>query len=238
MIRNVLVAGLLLAATQAQAAWECSVKPQDDVVISPQNVQVVGANGNLVISPQGDVQFNGQKITMNTASRQQAINYQNALRRDLPWIDNGATSRLEKGRLALDKIITEQVGESSRLHSRLATLNAQLKTQMNRIIEHRSDGLTFHHQAIDQVRADGQQLVNQAMGGILQDSINEMGTKAMTNGGGSGLQGLMGNLGGLQNAIQSEWNNQETDFQQFGKDVCNRVISLEKDRKTLVKSFN
>ncbi|WHS99516.1 MAG: hypothetical protein LZT29_02524 [Pantoea stewartii] len=238
MIRNVLVAGLLLAATQAQAAWECSVKPQDDVVISPQNVQVVGANGNLVISPQGDVQFNGQKITMNTASRQQAINYQNALRRDLPWIDNGATSRLEKGRLALDKIITEQVGESSRLHSRLATLNAQLKTQMNRIIEHRSDGLTFHHQAIDQVRADGQQLVNQAMGGILQDSINEMGTKAMTNGGGSGLQGLMGSLGGLQNAIQSEWNNQETDFQQFGKDVCNRVISLEKDRKTLVKSFN
>ncbi|PXV74680.1 DUF2884 domain-containing protein [Pantoea sp. PNA 03-3] len=238
MIRNVLVAGLLLAATQAQAAWECSVKPQDDVVISPQNVQVVGANGNLVISPQGDVQFNGQKITMNAASRQQAINYQNALRRDLPWIDNGATSRLDKGRLALDKIITEQVGESSRLHSRLATLNAQLKTQMNRIIEHRSDGLTFHHQAIDQVRADGQQLVNQAMGGILQDSINEMGTKAMTNGGGSGLQGLMGNLGGLQNAIQSEWNNQETDFQQFGKDVCNRVISLEKDRKTLVKSFN
>ncbi|WP_367143665.1 DUF2884 domain-containing protein [Pantoea stewartii] len=238
MIRNVLVAGLLLAATQAQAAWECSVKPQDDVVISPQNVQVVGANGNLVISPQGDVQFNGQKITMNADSRQQAINYQNALRRDLPWIDNGATSRLEKGRLALDKIITEHVGESSRLHSRLATLNAQLKTQMNRIIEHRSDGLTFHHQAIDQVRADGQQLVNQAMGGILQDSINEMGTKAMTNGGGSGLQGLMGNLGGLQNAIQSEWNNQETDFQQFGKDVCNRVISLEKDRKTLVKSFN
>ncbi len=33
---------------------------------------------------------------MNAASRQQAINYQNALRRDLPWIDNGATSRLEK----------------------------------------------------------------------------------------------------------------------------------------------
>ena len=181
MIRNVLVAGLLLAATQAQAAWECSVKPQDDVVISPQNVQVVGANGNLVISPQGDVQFNGQKITMNAASRQQAINYQNALRRDLPWIDNGATSRLEKGRLALDKIITEQVGESSRLHSRLATLNAQLKTQMNRIIEHRSDGLTFHHQAIDQVRADGQQLVNQAMGGILQDSINEIDTVGMVS---------------------------------------------------------
>ena len=51
----------------------------------------------------------------------------------------------------------------------------QLKEQMNRIIEHRTDGLTFHYKSIDQVRADGQQLVNQAMGGILQDSINEMG---------------------------------------------------------------
>jgi 23S rRNA maturation mini-RNase III len=88
-----------------------------------------------------------------------------------------ARSRVEKGRKALDKIITEQVGASSSMHGRLTKLDAQLKEQMNRIIERRSDGLTFHYKAIDQVRADGQQLVNQAMGGILQDSINEMGRK-------------------------------------------------------------
>lgn len=63
---------------------------------------------------------------------------------------------------------------------------------MNRIIEHRTDGLTFHYKAIDQVRADGQQLVNQAMGGILQDSINEMGAKVVLKGGGNPLQGVMG----------------------------------------------
>lgn len=63
------------------------------------------------------------------------------------------------------------------MHSRLTKLDAQLKAQMSRIIEHRNDGLTFHYKAIDQVRADGQQLVNQAMGGILQDSINEMGRR-------------------------------------------------------------
>ncbi|MBF3332829.1 hypothetical protein ISU74_18150, partial [Leptospira borgpetersenii serovar Ballum] len=57
------------------------------------------------------------------------------------------------------------------------------------IIEHRDDGLTFHYKAIDQVRADGQQLVNQAMGGILQDSINEMGAKAVLKGGGNPLEG-------------------------------------------------
>ena len=234
MVRKTLIAALLLAATQAQAAWECSVKPQDDVVIKPQSVQVVGANGNLEISPQGDVQLNGQKIAVNNAQRQQAIDYQNALRRDLPWIDTGASSRLEKGRVALDKVIVEKLGADSNVRNRLTTLNGQLKQQMNRIIEHRDDGLTFHHQAIDQVRADGERLVQSTMGGVLQDSLNEMGTKQAS--GSNPLQAIMGNLGGLQQSIQAEWSNQEQDFKNFGQEVCNRVISLEDQRKKLVGS--
>ncbi|WP_239953961.1 DUF2884 domain-containing protein [Pantoea sp. Z09] len=234
MVRKTLIAALLLAATQAQAAWECSVKPQDDVVLKPQSVQVVGANGNLEISPQGDVQLNGKKVAVNNAQRQQAIDYQNALRRDLPWIDNGASSRLEKGRVALDKVIVEKLGADSNVRNRLTTLNGQLKQQMNRIIEHRDDGLTFHHQAIDQVRADGERLVQSTMGGVLQDSLNEMGTKQAS--GSNPLQAIMGNLGGLQQSIQAEWSNQEQDFKNFGQEVCNRVISLEDQRKKLMGS--
>ena len=49
------------------------------------------------------------------------------------------------------------------MRTRLTKLDKQLKEQMNRIIETRSDGLTFHYKAIDQVRADGQQLVNQEL---------------------------------------------------------------------------
>nr|WP_258576767.1 DUF2884 domain-containing protein [Candidatus Pantoea persica] len=235
MVHRMLIAALLLAATQAQAAWECSVKPQDDVVIKPQSVQVVGANGNLQISPQGDVEFNSQKMAVNNAQRQQAINYQNALRRDLPWIDTGVSSRLEKGRVALDKVIVEKLGADSNVRNRLITLNGQLKQQMNRIIEHRDDGLTFHYQVIDQVRTDGERLVQSIMGGVLQDSLNEMGSKKAS--GSNPLQAIMGNLGGLQQSIQAEWSNQEQDFKNFGKEVCNRVISLEDQRKQLVSGI-
>lgn len=233
MMRKALLAVLLVAATQAQAAYECSVKPQDDVVITPQSVQVVGANGNLQITPQGEVQFNGQQVSLDTADRQKAIDYQSALRRDLPWIDSGATSRLEKGRAALDRVIVEKLGENSNVRNRLTTLNGQLKQQMNRIIEHRPDGLTFHHQAIDKVRADGEQLVQSTLGGVMQDSLNEMGSQ-QASGGSNPLQAIMGNLGGLQQSIQAEWSKQEQDFQNFGHEVCNRVISLEVQRKGLV----
>ncbi|WP_312584456.1 DUF2884 domain-containing protein [Atlantibacter sp.] len=237
MMRKALMGVLLVTAMQAQAEYKCSVTPRDDVVLSPQTVQVVGDNGNLVIGPDGSVQYNGEQKNLTAAQRQQALDYQKALRTDLPWIHQGALSRVEKGRVALDRVITQEVGANSNMRTRLTSLDAQLKTQMNRIIEPRSDGLTFHYKAIDQVRADGQQLVNQAMGGILQDSINEMGAKAVLKGGGNPLQGVLGSLGGLQTAIQNEWKNQEQDFQQFGRDVCQRVITLEGQRNKLVSGL-
>ncbi|WP_438436527.1 DUF2884 domain-containing protein [Kluyvera georgiana] len=233
MRKTLLTAVLTFTATAAHADYQCSVTPRDDVVLNPQTVQVKGENGNLIITPNGDVTYNGKAYTL-TAARAQAKDYQTELRSALPWIDEGARNRVEKGRVALDKIIAKEVGEDSNMRGRLTKLDAQLKTQMNRIIERRSDGLTFHYKAIDQVRADGQQLVNQAMGGILQDSINEMGAKAVLKGGGNPLQGVLGSLGGLQTAIQNEWKNQEADFQAFGKDVCSRVVSLEDSRKALV----
>ncbi|KTR90309.1 DUF2884 domain-containing protein [Pantoea dispersa] len=235
MVRKALLAVLLLAAAQAHADYQCSVNPKDDVIIKPQSVQVVGSNGNLEITPQGDVQFNGKSVSVDNATRQQAIDYQNALRRDLPWVDSGATTRLERGRVALDKVIVEKLGADSNVRNRLTTLNGQLKQQMNRIIEHRPDGLTFHHQAIEQVRADGEKLVQSTLGGVLQDSLNEMGTKQAASGS-NPLQALMGNLGGLQQSIQTEWNNQEQDFQNFGHEVCNRVTALESQRKTLMQN--
>ena len=232
MMRKALLAAALAAtAFTAQAEYKCSVNPRDDVILNPQTVQVVGENGNLVMTPDGNVMFNGKQYSLSAAQREQAKDYQADLRNE------GARSRVEKGRVALDKIIAKEVGQSSNMRGRLTKLDAQLKEQMNRILEHRSDGLAFHYKAIDEVRANGQQLVNQAMGGILQDSINEMGAQAVLKGGGNPLQSVMGSLGGLQTAIQSEWKNQEADFEQFGKAVCSRVISLEESRKTLVSGL-
>ncbi|HAZ75441.1 MULTISPECIES: DUF2884 domain-containing protein [unclassified Pseudescherichia] len=238
MMRKALLAAAMAAtAFTAQAEYKCSVNPRDDVIVNPQTVQVVGENGNLVMTPDGNVMFNGKQYSLSAAQREQAKDYQADLRNALPWIDEGARSRVEKGRVALDKIIAKEVGQSSNMRGRLTKLDAQLKEQMNRILEHRSDGLAFHYKAIDEVRANGQQLVNQAMGGILQDSINEMGAQAVLKGGGNPLQSVMGSLGGLQTAIQSEWKNQEADFEQFGKAVCSRVISLEESRKSLVSGL-
>lgn len=228
------VAALLaMTAWSAQADYQCNVNPQDDVVITPKNVQIIGANGNLLITPNGDVSQNGKETTLSAKQRQEAIDYQASLRRDLPWIDQGATAHLEKGRVAMDKVIVQQLGSESNVRNRLTTLDTQLKQQMNRIIEHRPDGLTFHHKAVEQVKQDGQHILEQSMGGVMQDSLNEMGVKQATSGG-NPLQAVMGNLGGLQQAVQNEWSKQEQDFKKFGDDVCKRVTALDTQHKTLL----
>ncbi|NJC99502.1 DUF2884 domain-containing protein [Candidatus Erwinia dacicola] len=236
-MRKALFSGalLLLVTGQAQADYRCSMNPRDDIIISPNLVKVVGASGKLAISPVGDVQRNGKVVDVDAATRQKAIDYQNALRRDLPLIDRGAQQRLEKGRVALDRVVVEKLGKNSNVRKRLTTLDGQLKQQMDRIIEHRSDGLTFHHQAVNQVRQDGEQLVQNALGGVVQDSLNEMGGKQTSSD--NPLQTIMGNLGGLQQAIQAEWSNQEQDFQNFGHEVCNRVTTLEGQRKALIAAL-
>ncbi|MBS0855829.1 MULTISPECIES: DUF2884 family protein [unclassified Tatumella] len=231
MLRKAIAVGLLLAAAQARADYQCPVTPQDDIAITGQQVEITGSNGQMIITPRGEITFNGQPVRTDNALRQQAISYQNALRNDLPWIDSGARQRLENSRAALDKVIVEKLGADSHVRTRLATLDTQLKEQMNRIIEQRSDGVMFHHQAIDQVRSEGQKLVQSALGGILQDSLNELGS-AKTSGD-NPLQALMGNLGGLQQSIRSEADKQEKDFQAFGKQVCGKVVALEKQRTSL-----
>ncbi|WON77852.1 DUF2884 domain-containing protein [Serratia sp. UGAL515B_01] len=238
MLKRTGLALLLLAATQAHAEYQCSVRPQDDVIISPHTVQVNGASGKLQISPDGDVTRNGLSVNLNDTQRQKAFSYQSALRKELPWIDQGAQHHLEKARVALDNVIVKQLGSSSNVRNRLSTLNDQLKQQMNRVIEHRTDGLVFHHQAIAKVEKDSRNIVQQTMGGVLQDSLNEMGLKQAANSNGNPLQAIMGNLGGLQQAIQSEWKSQEKDFKNFGRDVCNRVTALETQRKALLNALN
>ena len=102
MRKMLLAAALSVTAMTAHADYQCSVTPRDDVIVSPQTVQVKGENGNLVITPDGNVMYNGKQYSLNAAQREQAKDYQAELRSTLPWIDEGAKSRVEKARIALD----------------------------------------------------------------------------------------------------------------------------------------
>jgi hypothetical protein len=76
MRKTLLAVALSVTALSAHADYQCSVTPRDDVILSPQQVQVKGENGNLVIKPDGNLTFNGKAYALSAAQREQAQDYQ------------------------------------------------------------------------------------------------------------------------------------------------------------------
>lgn len=76
MRKTLLAVALSVTALSAHADYQCSVTPRDDVILTPQQVQVKGENGNLVIKPDGNLTFNGKAYALSAAQREQAQDYQ------------------------------------------------------------------------------------------------------------------------------------------------------------------
>lgn len=237
MLRNLLLTLSLLTTLQVQAAYQCSTTPQDDIAITAQAVTVAGKQGTMIITRQGEITLNGKTLAPTAAIRQQAIAYQAAIRQEMPWINQGARQRLEQASVDLDKIVTEKLGAQSGVHQRLASLKTQLNQQLDKVISSDNGNLTFHHNAIEQVHKDSEKLVQSAMGGVLQDSLNEIGNMKNITSGENPLQALVGNLGGLQQSIQQKWKQHENDFEQFGHQVCQRVTKVDAQRQALLSAI-
>ena len=59
MRKCLLAAALSVTAMTAHADYQCSASRRVTMIVSPQTVQVKGENGNLVITPDGNVMYNG-----------------------------------------------------------------------------------------------------------------------------------------------------------------------------------
>lgn len=116
MRKTLLAVALLAIGSTAHAEYKCSVTPRDDVVLSPQTVQVKGENGNLVITPDGNVTFNGKPQNLTAAQREQAMDYRAELRTALPWINDGALTRVERAAWRWIKSSPKRWGEQQYAH--------------------------------------------------------------------------------------------------------------------------
>ncbi|MBD2785649.1 DUF2884 family protein [Xenorhabdus sp. DI] len=244
MLRRITIAASLLFAsqvmvTQAQAKSECHVTLNDDIIVTPNAVQITGADGNLRILPDGSITRDGKTLSLNTEQRNKALQYQQTVRQDLPWVKKEALSHLTSARQSLDKVVVETMGKESNIRNRLSQLETGLNKQIDKVIETRANGFAFNAQAVKQIEPEGRKLIEQSLGGILQDSINEMSRKnSDQNGDGKQmLMSLLGGLGGMQNGFDAEWKKQEQELKRLKVEVCSKASKLEQQRISLMNSI-
>ncbi|MCC8378828.1 MULTISPECIES: DUF2884 family protein [unclassified Xenorhabdus] len=240
MLRKIVVAASLVFAVQAQAGSECRTTLKDDIIVTADSVQMIGENRSLKIMPDGSVFRNGKALSLNADQRSKAKQFQQLTRQDLPWVKKEALNHLTDARQALDKVVTETMGKDSNIRVRLTQLESGLNKQIDKVLEARPDGIFFHYKAIKQIETEGKDLIQQSLGGILQDSINEMSRKT-SNQNGDGkqmLMSLLGGLGGMQNGFEAEWKKQEKELKRFKGEVCDKANKLEQLRTSFLNSIN
>ncbi|HGJ5890006.1 MULTISPECIES: DUF2884 family protein [Arsenophonus] len=240
MLRILLIVCTLLMATFAVAeGHQCSTNLKDDIIITKQHIQVKGTSGNLQITPDGEVRFNNKVMPLTALQRVQAINYQTEVRKELPWIKQHTEQKLAEAKQILDKLVVRLMGQDSQVRNRLNVLKQNLDKQIDKVIEQRADSLIFHHQRLKTIEADSRILLNESLGGILQDSINEMGRRQLLTGSDTNqsLQNLLGGLSGLQQDLELEWKKQEDNFRQFGQQVCRKITHMEQLRIDLLNKL-
>lgn len=237
--RAMLVLLVLLTAVPAYAMEGCKVNLQDDIVINRQSVVLSGNSGKLLITPQGKVLRDGKELAISAATRQQAIAYQAALRRDLPFAHQGISLRLNNAHAALQRILSDELGSDSQTTVQLKDLYSSLTGQVNRVLEPTADGMIFNHKQIPQVTKDTQVLLQNGFGRMLQNSFNELSAKQARSGNnkGNGIQDVFNRLSVLQQSIRNEWQKQRQQLKTFGDEVCGRVINLEQQRATLLSGL-
>lgn len=244
MFRKLLALALFVSSASALSAdYQCKTSPQNDLIITPSYVQVVGASGEMKITPQGNITRDGKTLTLDSMQQEKAQRFQSTVRQDLPWIKTQTQEHLKKARQIIDNIVVKQLGQTSNLRKRLTTLETNLNQQINKVIETRPNGYAFHHQAVKQFEQDGRTLVQESLGGMLQDSINEFGVNQLLSGineksnGKQALAALAGGLNGLQGDLETEIRSQQKNFEEFGKQVCSKVTNLEQQRASLVSAL-
>ncbi|MFC0226465.1 DUF2884 family protein [Serratia aquatilis] len=234
MLKTIGLVLLLLNVSQAHAGYQCSVRPQYDVSITPQVLQLQGTY-TMEITPDGGVRVNDTTLKLSDDQRQRAFDFQSALRKKLSWIDQQAQWELKRAYLSLDNIIVKQFGEGSRdIRDHLETVNGKLEQPLSQIFEHSDDSLTFHHDAIAKAEIDGNEIIQQGLETLLQDVFKAIDDNQVTRDESNSFQ----YQSGIEQDILSVVRNQETNFRDFEKNVCEQVTTLEKQRKELIKALS
>lgn len=229
MLNKIIFVMLLVLVAPLRADYQCNVVPQDDIHIKAQQVDIYGASGTMMITPDGGVVRNGTRLELSNDAREKAKAYQASLRKDLPYIYKGANEQIDDFHKLLDSVLAKKLNNNSKTRANLLNLKQQLVAQLNKVLKPTNDGMIFDHQAIKLVERESKTLIQQGLGAIVQDSINEMGTQ--------GLQGLLGGLDDLQGSLQKAWKTQQQKSMVFAGETCNRVKALEDQRQAMLRAF-
>ncbi|MGL5399114.1 MAG: DUF2884 family protein [Plesiomonas shigelloides] len=217
----------------ALAAETCPYTLNQNIYLTPEAVELQGKTTQLRISKEGEVSRNQQPLTLDLAAQQQAFALQQQLRRELPALDKQAHQQLQQAQQGLDDVVIRQLGGSSKVRAQLRDLHALLTARLDKVVVHQNGGLAILADALPAQQQETERLVQQKLGEILQQGLQELSSRQSEGDAASQLKAMLAQVASLRNALSAEWKSQEQGFRRLGSEACHTLGRLQQQQQKL-----
>lgn len=225
MLKKIIVIfSLTLSITVFAAQKECAVKPNYDIVINKDNIQIVNKSNDLSIKNDGKVILNKKTISASPQLRKNLNEFQKSLRSQLPQLEQQSLDLLLEVKVAFDLAITRKLSDDRELHGELNKLYKRLVKLLHRSIITENGTTKFYHQNFNKLKKDGQDIGERIFYNVVGGSILEFN--------------FFKNFGAIKDISKNEWKAQKPKLKAFDSHICSVITDIDKQYQQILTELS
>lgn len=225
MLKKIIVIfSLTLSITVFAAQKECAVKPNYDIVINKDNIQIVNKSNDLSIKNDGKVILNKKTISASPQLRKKLNEFQKSLKSQLPQLEQQSLDLLLEVKIAFDLAITRKLSDDRELHGELNKLYKRLVKLLHRSIITENGTTKFYYQNFNKLKKDGQDIGERFFYNVVGGSILEFN--------------FFKNFGAIKDISKNEWKAQKPKLKAFDAHICSVITDIDKQYQQILTELS
>ncbi|WP_394211576.1 DUF2884 family protein [Enterovibrio calviensis] len=207
------------------AAESCRPELHGDIAIKADNVLIESNNNKFRIDPKGNLFFDVHRVALSEAQRASLTEYNKTIRNDLPFIGRSLSEELHTSWLALDGVLSAELGERSALRGEVGQFHQHLQNQVSTSLYDLDRSPQLKHQALTTAVRELEASVPQLIATVSSRGL--MDIAMLSEGKSNKMQFISQKMAALQNKLADEVRLQRDRTLDVQQEVCQRFAQWQ-----------
>ncbi|WP_028023024.1 DUF2884 family protein [Enterovibrio calviensis] len=201
-------------------AETCQPELHGNLAIEADNVVFENNNDMFRIDATGNLFYDVHRVALSDAQRASLTEYNQIIRTDLPFIGRTLTEELHTSWLALDGVISAELGEKSELRGEVGKFHQYLQDRVNTSLYSPESLPVLNHQALTLVVREVEASIPQLIATVASRGL--MDIALLSEGKSNKMQFISQKMATLQDKLEDEVKQQRNRTLIAQQEVCER----------------
>ncbi|WP_407331389.1 DUF2884 family protein [Enterovibrio sp. 27052020O] len=203
----------------------CRPELHGNIAIDADNVMIENNNEMFRIDSKGNLYFDVHRVALSDAQRASLTAYNKTIRNDLPFIGRTLSEELHTSWLALDGVITTELGETSTLRGEVGQFHDYLQERVSTSLYSPDRDPVLNHEALTLAVRELEASIPQLIATVSSRGL--MDIAMLSEGKGNKMQFISKKMAVLQNKLAEEVKLQRDRTLSVQQDVCQRFAQWQ-----------